>query len=95
MVFANWSEAGRYIFGSACYQQCLSYEELNIFKWSPLFIFVIFFTAMSLFKIDGFASRALAQQGKISVPHPEYTFIVAIKYVFPQFLWIFMGDLFF
>ena len=69
----------------------LAVKNKNYFKWAPLLVFVIFFVTMSLFKINGFAARALAEQGKISVPHPDHAFIVTIKYAFPQFLWVFMG----
>jgi SSS family solute:Na+ symporter len=46
---------------------------------------------MSLFKINGFAARALAEQGRISVPHPDHSFIVAIKYALPQSVWVLIG----
>ncbi|MEJ2648300.1 MAG: sodium:solute symporter family protein [Sedimentisphaerales bacterium] len=69
----------------------LTVKERNYFKWSPLFVFIIFFVAMSLFKIDGFAARALNETGKINVEQSDFAFIATIKFVFPQFLWVFMG----
>ncbi len=66
-------------------------KDAKYFRWAPLLVFVIFFVVMSLFKINGFAARALAEQGRISVSHPDYSLIVAIKYALPQYLWVFMG----
>ncbi len=68
-------------------------RQKKFFKWSPLIVFVIYFAVMALIKVSGFAVRALAHRGVVTVEAPDFAFIAGIERVLPAYAWMFVGTI--
>ncbi|RZN48972.1 sodium:solute symporter family protein [archaeon] len=65
----------------------LAVRKLKYFKYAPFAAFSIYVVVMYLIKITGFSTRALVEQGSLSVPYADFSFIASAEYALPEFVW--------
>ena len=65
----------------------LAAKEKKYFKFSPFLAFSLYVIIMYLIKLSGFAVRAMAYEGHLKVPRPDYAFIVGVEHVLSPFAW--------
>ncbi|MCM8771767.1 MAG: sodium:solute symporter family protein [Candidatus Omnitrophica bacterium] len=60
----------------------IAVKDRKYFKWSGLFVFIIYIVIMFLVKITGMAVKTLAFDGKLSITKPDDAMLAGINYVF-------------
>ncbi len=71
-------------------------RDARYFKWAQLAAFTVYVVVMYLIKISGYAGRAMAAEGLISLPtnvsNPsDYAFVLAAEQSFPSVISVFIG----
>lgn len=65
----------------------LAVKKDKYFKFAPFAAFSIYVVIMYLIKIVGFGARAMVADGTMKVPYADYSFVAAVNYSLPTFIW--------
>lgn len=60
----------------------IAVKEKKYFKWSPLFVFLIYLIIMFLVKITGMSVKVLVYEGKLVLAKPDDAILAGMSYIF-------------
>ncbi|MBN1785409.1 MAG: sodium:solute symporter family protein [Candidatus Methanofastidiosa archaeon] len=65
----------------------LAVRKQKYFKYAPVAAFSIYVVVMYLIKIIGFSARTLVENGEMTIPYADYSFVASVEHALPDFIW--------